>query len=321
MRTPLVIIVGPTAVGKTTFAIEIAKQLNGEIVSADSMQIYKYMDVGSAKPTKKELAEVRHYLVDEIDPTEVFSAAEYQKLAKKYISNILSSGKTPIICGGTGLYINSLIYDMDFSVQPSQSAFRQKAEEEALEFGLEFVHNKLKSIDLESAGRIHPNNLRKVIRALEVYESSGEVIKEFEKSFIKTKDYDYILIGLTRNREELYNRINERVDLLLQMGLVEELQSLLSMGLTEDCISMKGIGYKEIIGYLQGRYDYTSAVQLVKQNSRRYAKRQLTWFRRYNDIRWFNISEFESNATALSEVISWIKEKRDTIINQTNPTI
>lgn len=321
MKTPLIIIVGPTAVGKTEFAIEVAKRFGGEIISADSMQIYKYMDVGSAKPTKKELAETRHYLVDEIDPRDVFSVAEYQKLAKKYIFDMGERGKTPVISGGTGLYVNSLIYDMDFSVMPSQADFRLKLEEEAVEFGCEFVHDKLKRIDEATAGRIHPNNLRKVIRALEVYASTGQNIKEFEESFIKTRDYDYILVGLTRNREELYNRINERVDLLILGGLISELQGLLQMGLTEDSISMKGIGYKEIIGYLHGRYDYNEAVRLVKQNTRNYAKRQLTWFRRYTDIRWFNLSEFESNSKALCEVSSWIKEKQDIITNQTNQTI
>jgi tRNA dimethylallyltransferase len=319
MIKPLaIIIVGPTAVGKTEFAIEIAEAMNGEIVSADSMQIYKFMDIGSAKPNGEQLSRVRHHLIDEIDPREAFSAAEYQKMTKVCISDIVKRGKTPIISGGTGLYVNSLIYNMDFSVMPNQSDFRLKLEEEAAEFGFEFVHDKLKSIDEATAKRIHPHNLRKVIRALEVYATTGISIREFEDSFVKTEDYDFILIGLTRARDELYNRINDRVDLLLENGLIVELENLLKLGLTEDSVSMKGIGYKEIIGYLKGRYDYEEARRLVKQNSRRYAKRQLTWFKRYTDIRWFNLTEYKSNAEALDEVLLWIKLKRDIIINRTS---
>lgn len=310
MNREIIIVAGPTAVGKTKYAIEIAKAFNGEIVSSDSMQLYKFMNIGSAKPTAEECAEVKHHLIDEIDPRDTFSAASYQKRAKAAIAGIFSSGKTPVISGGTGLYVNSLIYDMDFSAPPVESDYRKTLEALAKEHGNDYVHKLLENRDKQAAQRIHPNNLKKVIRALEVSEHSNEGIKSFEQSFVKTKDYSYRLIGLCRNREELYERINLRVDMLLEMGLVEEIKTLLQMGLTSDNISMKGIGYKEIIGYLEGEYDLEQAVYLVKRNTRHYAKRQMTWFRRYEDITWFNVSEYESDTEALKEIITWLKENK-----------
>lgn len=310
MNREIIIVAGPTAVGKTKYAIEIAKKFNGEIVSSDSMQLYKFMDIGSAKPTEEEQAQVKHYLVDEIDPREKFSVAEYQKLAKAAIEEIFSKGKIPIISGGTGLYVNSLIYDMDFSAPPAGNEYREKLEKLAEQHGNEYVHKLLEEKDKESALRIHPNNLKKVIRALEVVDTSKEGIKSFEKSFIKTKDYSYKLIGLSRDREELYDRVNLRVDLLMDMGLKDEIKNLLDMGLTADNISMKGIGYKEIIGYFDGKYDLEQAIYLVKRNTRHYAKRQLTWFRRYEDIKWFNISEYSSDDEAIKEIITWLKENK-----------
>lgn len=303
----IIIIAGPTAVGKTKYAIEIAKEFKGEIISADSMQIYQYMDIGSAKPTPDELAQAKHYLVDEIDPRQEFSVAEYQVLAKKYIQEIFLKGKQPVISGGTGLYLNSLIYDMDFSVMPKQSEFRENLERQAAIHGNEYVHDQLKLLDQQAAERIHPNNLKKVIRALEVLHTTGEGIRKFEESFIPAKDYRCILIGLNRDREELYQRIDQRVDLLIDSGLVGEIQGLLEKGLTEKNISMKGIGYKEIIGFLHGEYDLTEAIRIVKLNTRHYAKRQLTWLRRYPDMKWFNLSEFDTDEQALSAIFDFIK--------------
>lgn len=305
----VIIIAGPTAVGKTKYSIEIAKAVGGEIVSADSMQIYKYMDIGSAKPTKEELAMVKHYLVDEIDPRDDFSVAEYQVLAKRYIDQIFDSGKTPVISGGTGLYINSLLYDMDFSVMPKQTGFRKQLQQEAETHGVEHVHDRLKALDPSAAARIHPNNLKKVIRALEVIETTGEGIREFRESFVPTKAYQCILIGLSRDRDELYRRIDERVDELMKAGLVDEIESLLEKGLTESNISMKGIGYKEIIVHLHGEYDLSEAVRLVKQNTRHYAKRQMTWLRRYQDMIWFNLSEYRFDDAALSDIIKAIRSR------------
>ncbi|MFV0516788.1 MAG: tRNA (adenosine(37)-N6)-dimethylallyltransferase MiaA [Aminipila sp.] len=310
MEREIIIVAGPTAVGKTKFAIDIAKQFNGEIISSDSMQLYKFMDIGSAKPTKEEQLQVKHYLVDEIHPEEPFSVAEYQKRAKKAIETVFSKGKTPIISGGTGLYVNSIIYEMDFSAPPVGHEYRKKLEDLAEKHGNEYVYDLLKQKDSAAAERIHPNNLKKVIRALEVAENSNEGIKSFEESFVPSKDYSYKLVGLCRDREELYSRINMRVDMLLDMGLVDEIKNLMDKGLTADNISMKGIGYKEVIGYLNGEYDLEHAIYLVKRNTRHYAKRQMTWFKRYEDIKWFNISEYKNDDDALKEIVIWLKENK-----------
>ncbi|MEW9124654.1 MAG: tRNA (adenosine(37)-N6)-dimethylallyltransferase MiaA, partial [Thermotaleaceae bacterium] len=215
MTKPLVIIVGPTAVGKTNISIQVAKKLNGEIISADSMQIYKYMDIGSAKPSVEEMEGIPHYLMDEIDPREEFSVAQYQKLAKGYIDQIVAHKKLPILVGGTGLYVNAIIYDIDFTATVSNWNLRQQLEEEAKAFGNEHLHNKLCKVDPIAAARIHPNNVKRVIRALEVFEESGEKIKDFQEALIENPSYPYVMIGLIRDREELYERINKRVDILI----------------------------------------------------------------------------------------------------------
>lgn len=308
MKRTIVVVCGPTAVGKTKYAIEIANALSGEVVSSDSMQLYKFMDIGSAKPTKEEQAMCPHHLVDLIDPREPFSVARFQTLAKDAINDIFNRGKVPVISGGTGLYVNSLIYDMDFSAPPGDEKERKRLYDLAEEHGCEYVHNILAEKDSEAAARIHPNNIKKVIRAIEAADR-GQNVPAFENSFVKTGDYDYILIGLTREREELYDRINRRVDILLDMGLEAEVKGLLEMGLGEDDISMKGIGYKELIGYFHGNYDFDEAVRLIKQNTRHLAKRQLTWFRRYPDINWFNISEYENDEKCIEVIIDWLKKK------------
>lgn len=308
MERKIIVICGPTAVGKTEYAIETALKVNGEIVSCDSMQLYKYMDIGSAKPTAEEQTRVKHYLVDEIDPAQAFSAAKYQALAKKAIEEIFAKEKTPVIAGGTGLYLNALLYDMDFSAPPRNDAYRDQLYREADEFGPEYLHEKLANADPDAANRIHPNNIKKVVRALEAAEE-GKKVRDFSKDLQPTADYDAILIGLTRNREELYDRINRRVDLLIKRGLLEEVRELLAKGLTEGDISMKGIGYKEIIGYYHGQYSLQEAIDLVKKNTRHYAKRQLTWFKRYKEMKWFNISEYDSDADCLKEIFQWLEKK------------
>lgn len=307
MKREIIVICGPTAVGKTKYAIETALAFNGEIVSCDSMQLYKYLDIGSAKPTPEEQAQVKHYLVDEIDPSESFSAAKYQTMAKDAIEKIFAKGKNPIIAGGTGLYLNALLYDMDFSAPPGDTAFRDELYKLAEDQGAEVLHNKLKALDSAAAERIHPNNIKKVVRAIEAAKE-GNKVKDFAADLRPTKDYTSRLVGLTRDRAELYARINLRVDLLLAQGLVEEVRGLLQRGLTESDISMKGIGYKEIIGYLEGRYSLSEAADLVKKNTRHYAKRQLTWFKRYNDMQWFNISEYESDKLCLEDIFKWLKK-------------
>ena len=302
----IIAVAGPTAVGKTKYAIETAKTFNGEIVSCDSMQLYKYMNIGSAKPTDEEQAEVKHWLVDEIDPKEPFSVARYSEMAKAAIEDIFSRGKTPVIEGGTGLYLNSILYEMDFSGASVDMELRSTLENEAELFGPEYIYNKLKDTDPEAAERIHPNNVKKVIRALEGA-ISGNSIADFKNCNEKCKNYDAILIGLTRNRPELYDRINRRVDIMVEQGLFDEVEQLLEMGLGEDDISMKGIGYKEIIGFFDGLYSQEEAIDLIKKNSRHLAKRQLTWFRRYEDMKWFNLSEYAKDEEAVGEIIKWVQ--------------
>lgn len=308
MKREIIVVCGPTAVGKTEYAIEIALKTGGEIVSCDSMQLYKYMDIGSAKPTALERSKVKHYLVDEIDPFKPFSAAKYQSLAKEAIEEIFAKGKTPIIAGGTGLYLNALLYDMDFSAPPRNDAFRDQLYKEASEFGPAFIHEKLVKADPDAADRIHPNNIKKVIRALEAAEE-GTKVKDFAKDLVPTKDYSALMVCLSRNREELYARINLRVELLIEKGLLDEIKRLLAMGLSEGDISMKGIGYKEIIGYYHGQYSLDEAIDLVKKNTRHYAKRQLTWFKRYKDMQWFNISDYPSDQDCLKEIYKWLEKK------------
>lgn len=311
MKKQIIIIAGPTAVGKTEYAIEIAKAIDGEIVSADSMQLYKYMDIGSAKPSKEELAQVKHYLVDQIDPREKFSVAQYQQLAKAAIGEIFDRGMTPVISGGTGLYINSLMYEMDFAAAPSDESLRRNLEKLAKERGSEYLHSKLAELDADAATRIHPNNVKKVIRAIEAAQN-GNRVKSFDNATVPVSDYDVLLAGLTRDREELYSRINQRVDILIKSGLVNEVSSLMQMGLGYDDISMKGIGYKEIIGSLEGKYPLNEAIDLIKKNTRHYAKRQLTWLRRYKNIKWFNLSSYEDKTSAMGDILKWLKINKRT---------
>ena len=266
------------------------------------------MDIGSAKPTPEERAQVKHYLVDEIDPREAFSVAEYQKLAKAAIEEIFAKGKIPVIAGGTGLYLNALLYEMDFSDAPQESELRKQLEQEAETYGAQYVHDKLKALDAEAAERIHPNNVKKVIRAIEGA-SSGNKIGDFKKCTEKCKDYETILIGLTRNRQELYDRINLRVDILIEQGLFDEVKGLLDMGLAEDDISMKGIGYKEVIAYFDGKLSKEEAIDLIKKNTRHLAKRQLTWFRRYEDLTWFDISDYGNDDEAVEAIIKWLQNR------------
>ena len=305
----IIVIAGPTACGKTEYAIRVAENTGGEIVSCDSMQIYKFMSIGSAKPTAEELSRAKHWLVDKIDPRDDFSVARYRDMAKDAINDILSRGKTPIIAGGTGLYLNSLLYDMDFSEADRDLELRQTLMDEADLFGPEYVYKKLEAIDPVKASKIHPNNLKKVIRALEGA-SNGKGIAEFSELTARTGDYDVLLIGLTRDREELYDRINRRVDIMVEQGLFGEVEELLEMGLQEEDISMKGIGYKEVIAYYDGQMTEDEAIDKIKQNTRHLAKRQLTWFRRYEDMHWINITELGDEG-AMKEIMDLINDFLD----------
>lgn len=307
MTTPLIILTGPTAVGKTDLSIQLAKAIDAEIVSADSMQIYKYMDIGSAKVTEEEMQGVKHYLVDEIEPDMPFSVSEYKRMAEEYIDEISSRGKNVIVTGGTGLYLNSLIYDMDFGKSDANQELREELNKELEENGPAYMYEKLVSLDKEAAERIHPNNTKRVIRAIEVA-MSGEKMNDFSKDLRYNKKYRPIIIVLNRDRQALYDRINLRVDIMLKNGLIEEVKGLLEKGYTKDMISMQGIGYKEIIKYFDGEYTLDEAIEIIKRDSRRYAKRQLTWFRRYEDAKWFEIDKFDSAEELKDAVVSYVKE-------------
>lgn len=307
MTTPLIILTGPTAVGKTDLSIQLAKAVDAEIVSADSMQIYKYMDIGSAKVTEEEMQGVKHYLVDEIEPDMPFSVSEYKRMAEKYIDEISRRGKNVIVTGGTGLYLNSLIYDMDFGKSDANQELREELNKELEENGPAYMYEKLVSLDKETAERIHPNNTKRVIRAIEVA-MSGEKMNDFSKDLRYNKKYRPIIIVLNRDRQALYDRINLRVDIMLKNGLIEEVKGLLEKGYTKDMISMQGIGYKEIIKYFDGEYTLDEAIEIIKRDSRRYAKRQLTWFRRYEDAKWFEIDKFDSAEELKDAVVSYVKE-------------
>ena len=305
--TPLIILTGPTAVGKTDLSIQLAKAVDAEIVSADSMQIYKYMDIGSAKVTEEEMQGVKHYLVDEIEPDMPFSVSEYKRMAEEYIDEISSRGKNVIVTGGTGLYLNSLIYDMDFGKSDANQELREELNKELEENGPAYMYEKLVSLDKDAAERIHPNNTKRVIRAIEVA-MSGENMNDFSKDLRYNKKYRPIIIVLNRDRQALYDRINLRVDIMLKNGLIEEVKGLLEKGYTKDMISMQGIGYKEIIKYFDGEYTLDEAIEIIKRDSRRYAKRQLTWFRRYEDAKWFEIDKFDSAEELKDAVVSYVKE-------------
>ena len=306
-KTPIIILTGPTAVGKTNLSIDLAKKLNAEIISADSMQIYKYMDIGSAKVTEEEMQGVKHYLVDEVTPDYAFSVSEFQQRAYNYIDEITNKDKKVLVTGGTGLYLNSLIYNMDFAKSDANSEIREKLRVELEENGIDYMHNKLRELDPEAAERIHKNNTKRVIRAIEVC-LSGEKMNDFSNDLKVNEKYKPIIIVLNREREHLYERINKRVDIMMESGLIDEVKKLLEMGYTKDMISMQGIGYKEIIKYLDGEYSLDEAIEIIKRDSRRYAKRQLTWFRRYSDAKWFNLDEYNDSQVLEEDIIMHIEK-------------
>ncbi|CDA09707.1 tRNA (adenosine(37)-N6)-dimethylallyltransferase MiaA [Intestinibacter bartlettii] len=306
-KIPLIILTGPTAVGKTDLSIKLSKSLNAEIISADSMQIYKYMDIGSAKVTKEEMDGVVHYMIDEVTPDVPFSVSEFQMRSEKYIEEINKKGKNVLITGGTGLYLNSLIYNMDFAKSNANNEIREKLEQELKENGIDYMHEKLRGLDEEAANRIHKNNTKRVIRAIEVC-MSGQKMNDFSKDLRYNEKYKPIIIVLNRDREVLYQRINKRVDIMLENGLLDEVKELLKMGYTKDMISMQGIGYKEMIKYLDGEYTYDEAIEIIKRDSRRYAKRQLTWFKRYQDAKWFDLDKYQDIEILKEDIINHIEK-------------
>lgn len=304
----LLVIIGPTAVGKTKLSIEMAKQYNGEIISGDSMQIYRGMDIGTAKVTKNEMDGIPHYLIDIKEPSENFSVAEFQHLVRDRINEIAKKGKLPIIVGGTGLYIQSVIYDYQFSDVPGNEAFRHKLEEKVKEIGNEALYKELQEVDPESAAQIHPNNVRRVIRALEIFHLTGKTMHEFQSTQQRDLLYNTALVGLTMDREKLYERINTRVDLMLDEGLLKEVTGLHQQGL-RGCQSVQAIGYKEIYDYLDGKIPLEEAVENLKQNSRRYAKRQLTWFRNKMDVQWYDMTDVNNFSKKIAEISHYVEGK------------
>lgn len=301
----IIIIVGPTAVGKTELSLELAEKLQTEILSADSVQIYKRLDIGSAKPTIEEMRGIPHHLIDCVAATETFSVSDYAALAKAEIARLHEKGQIPIIVGGTGLYVNSLIYDMHFGASCADDAFRLQMENLAKNHGNTAVHDLLNQVDPVAAARIHPNNLKRVIRALEVNHITGKPFADFASEPSKTKDYEVVLIGLVRPRDRLYARINERVMLMLEAGLVNEVKNLKNSGLDDSFQSMQGIGYKEVLSYLDGLTTYDEMVEAIRQGSRNYAKRQMTWFKRYSEIHFIDLQE-ETTDMAIREILSII---------------
>jgi len=292
----LICVAGPTASGKTSFAVELAKRINGEIISADSMQVYKYMDIGTAKPTIAEMQGIKHYLIDEISPFESFSVNEFVKRAKEYIEKIYGKGKIPIVAGGTGLFISSLVDNVKFSKTETDEALRGSLKNLAEEKGNFYLHGMLEKIDPESAQRIHPNNVKRVIRAIEIFETTGKTMSEHIKlSKTEPSPYELSYFALTGPRELLYDRINRRVDIMMREGLIEEVRKLKEMGLTKEHNSMQGIGYKETLSFLDGEISEGELSKTIKQESRRYAKRQLTWFKRDERIKWADISIYNTN--------------------------
>ncbi len=299
-RLPLVILTGPTAVGKTELSIELAKKINGAIISADSMQIYKFMDIGSAKIRPEEMQGIRHYLVDELMPKEPFHICRFQQMAKEALQEIYSNGQIPIVVGGTGFYIQSLIYDISFSDQEQDSAYRRQLQEFAAQHGAHALHEKLKDIDPVSYETIHENNIKRTIRALEFYEQTGTPISghnEAERQ--KTSPYNFAYFVLTDDRQVIYERIEKRVDLMMEEGLVEEVQRLKDMGCHRDMVSMQGLGYKEILDYLDGKTTLEEAVAKIKLETRHFAKRQLTWFHREQDVIWLDKRDYDRNSSLI----------------------
>lgn len=310
MKKDIVIIAGPTASGKTLISIELAKRINGEIVSADSMQIYKHMDIGSAKPTLEEMQGISHHMIDIIDPSEEFSVALYRKMAGECIDDIIKRGKLPIVVGGTGLYINSLTYPLNFTNTANDKEYRLYLQDLALKYGGEYIHNMLKEVDIESANRLHPNDIKRIIRALEVYKNTGKTMSEYQKeSKMMDIEYNIAYIGLYMDRQKLYDRINKRVDEMFEKGLVEEVKRLKEMGYNKNMTSMQGIGYKEVFDYLDGLYTLDEVKDIIKQSTRHYAKRQLTWFRREDRIYWVDLDKFNDVNEILENMISYIESK------------
>ena len=293
-KKKLVILTGPTAVGKTKLSIELARKIGGEIISADSMQVYKYMDIGSAKIRPEEMEDIPHFLVDELEPSEEFNVVVFQQKAKQYMEEIYQRGHIPILVGGTGFYIQAVLYDINFSEDDDNHQLREELENLAKEKGAEYMHEELRKIDPASADAIHANNIKRVIRALEYYKLTGQKISEHnEEQRQKDSPYDFSYFVLNDHRNLLYERIDKRVDEMIEEGLVEEVRNLKNMGYDRSYISMQGLGYKEILSFLEDEISLEEAIYILKRDTRHFAKRQITWFKREKEVIWVNKPDFE----------------------------
>lgn len=309
MKSKVLVVAGPTASGKTKIGVELAKKLNGEIISADSMQIYKYMDIGTAKPTIEEMQGIPHHLIDFVELGEKFSVVQYKEMANKCIEDILSRGKVPILVGGTGLYINSITEEIKYDETAENKEVREKLEKIAETEGNEKLYAKLKEVDIEAYNRLHLNDTKRIIRALEVFETTGVTITEHQKMSKEIeKKYDYKIVGLWLERERLYARINRRVDIMIENGLEDEARNIISkLNLEGKTTAFQAIGYKEFLKYFNGECSLDDAINSIKQESRRYAKRQVTWFKRTDGLRWIDAER--DLKEIIIDIINYYKEE------------
>ena len=304
-KKPLIILTGPTAVGKTKLSIELAKAVNGQMISADSMQVYRHMDIGTAKIRSEEMQGIPHYLIDVLDPWESFDVVRFQTMAKEALEKIYAAGAIPIVVGGTGFYIQALLYDIDFDENDSETDYRTELQSFADLHGSEALHDRLRQVDEKSALMIHPNNVKRVIRALEFYHQTGTRISEHnETQRQKESPYRFVYFVLDDERGRIYRRIDQRIDQMLDQGLVAEVKQLRDMGCTRDMVSMQGLGYKEILAYLDGECTLEEAVYILKRDTRHFAKRQLTWFRREQEVRWIERQEYPNEAAMLQAMLA-----------------
>lgn len=300
----LIVLTGPTAVGKTSLSIALAKAVDGEIISADSMQVYKYMNIGTAKITEEEKCGIPHFLIDELEPDEEFNVTIFKNKVMGYIEDIKSRGKVPIIVGGTGFYIQSVIYDINFNEYGDDSKVRKKYEAMAETLGKSELHKKLALVDREYAASVSYNNVKKVVRALTFFEMTGEKLSEHNKrERERSSPFDFAYFVLTMDRKKLYKRIDKRVDLMFDMGLVEEVKALMAKGYDKSLVSMQGIGYKEVIDYLSGKTSLEECIDIIKRDTRHFAKRQLTWFKREKVVTYIDKDEFDAEDKCLKEML------------------
>lgn len=315
-KRPLVILTGPTAVGKSALAVSLAKEIGGEIISADSMQVYRHMDIGSAKITAEEMAGVSHHLIDMLDPTEEFNVVVFQRMATEAMKQIYDRGHIPILAGGTGFYIQAVLYDIDFTENDEDTALRAALEAEAARKGPAVLYERLRTIDPASCEIIHANNIKRVIRAIEFYEKTGKPISEHNREQKeRVSFYNSAYFVLQDDRDRLYQKIEERVELMLSQGLVEEVRVLREMGCTRDMVSMQGLGYKEILAYLEGEITMEEAVYRIKRDTRHFAKRQMTWFRREKEVLWIDKRDFDYNSQLILEYMQEILRKKGIILH------